>query len=85
MLGQSAARSSISPNDSALSTHDLPASSSRAGVAGERKIVFELTNSHYPLVFIHDLCLEHEGARAQIDFLVVTLHHTIAIDAYSRL
>lgn len=52
----------------------------RAGVAGERKIVFELANSHYPLVFIHDLCLEHEGARAQIDFLVVTPYHTLVIE-----
>lgn len=52
----------------------------RAGVAGERKIVFELANSHYPLVFIHDLCLEHEGTRAQIDFLVVTPYHTVVIE-----
>lgn len=52
----------------------------QAGVSGERKIVFELKNSHYPLVFIHDLCLEHEGSRAQIDFLVVTPYHTVVIE-----
>ncbi|MBR3158039.1 MAG: NERD domain-containing protein [Atopobiaceae bacterium] len=52
----------------------------QAGVAGERKIVFELMNGHYPLVFIHDLCLEHEGLRAQIDFLVVTPYHTLVIE-----
>ncbi len=52
----------------------------RAGVAGERKIVFELANSHYPLVFIHDLCLEHDGMRVQIDFLVVTPYHTLVIE-----
>lgn len=52
----------------------------RAGVAGERKIVFELANSHYPLVFMHDLCLEHEGTRVQIDFLVVTPYHTLIIE-----
>ena len=52
----------------------------KAGVAGERKIVFELMNGHYPLVFVHDLCLEHEGLRAQIDFLVVTPYHTVVIE-----
>ncbi len=52
----------------------------RAGVAGERKIVFELANSHYPLVFMHDLCLEHEGTRVQIDFLVVTPYHALVIE-----
>ena len=52
----------------------------RAGVAGEKRIVFELRNSHYPLVFIHDLQLEFEGTSAQIDFLVVTPYNTIAIE-----
>lgn len=52
----------------------------RAGVAGEKRIVFELSNSHYPLVFIHDLHLEFEGTSAQIDFLVVTPCNTIAIE-----
>ena len=52
----------------------------RAGVAGEKKIVFELKNSHYPLVFIHDLQLEFEGTSAQVDFLVVTPYNTIAIE-----
>lgn len=35
----------------------------RAGVAGEKRIVFELRNSHYPLIFIHDLqCISHANA-----------------------
>ncbi len=52
----------------------------RAGVAGERKIAFELMNGHYPLAFVHDLCLEHDGSRAQIDFLVVTPYHIVVIE-----
>lgn len=52
----------------------------RAGIAGEKRIVFELKNSHYPLVFIHDLQLEFEGTSAQIDFLVLTPYNTIAIE-----
>ena len=52
----------------------------RAGIAGEKRIVFELRNSHYPLVFIHDLQLEFEDTSAQIDFLVVTPCNTIAIE-----
>ena len=52
----------------------------RAGIAGERRIAFELCNSHYPLVFIHDLHLEFEGTEAQIDYLVVTPCNTIVIE-----
>lgn len=52
----------------------------RAGIAGERKIIFELKNSHYPLVFIHDLQLEHEGLNTQVDFLVVTPYNLIVIE-----
>jgi len=52
----------------------------RAGIAGEKKIIFELMNSHYPLAFIHDLNLQHEGTSAQIDFLVVTPCNTIVIE-----
>ena len=52
----------------------------RAGIAGEKRVVFELRNSHYPLVFIHDLQLEFEGTSAQVDFLVVTPFNTIAIE-----
>lgn len=52
----------------------------RAGIAGEKKIIFELMNSHYPLAFIHDLNLCHEGISAQIDFLVVTPCNVIVIE-----
>ena len=52
----------------------------RAGIAGEQRIAFELCNSHYPLVFIHDLHLGFEGTEAQIDYLVVTPCNTIVIE-----
>jgi hypothetical protein len=52
----------------------------RAGIAGEKKIIFELMNSHYPLAFIHDLNLRHEGTSAQIDFLVVTPCNMVVIE-----
>ena len=52
----------------------------QAGISGERKIIYELKSCHYPLIFIHDLNLEHEGNRAQIDFLVVTPYHVVAIE-----
>ncbi len=44
----------------------------RSGIAGEKRVAFELKNAHYPLVFLHDLNLEHEGNSAQIDFLVIS-------------
>ncbi len=52
----------------------------RAGIKGEEKIRFELMNSHYPLVLIHDLCLELQGARAQIDFVVITPCNAFALE-----
>ena len=44
----------------------------RAGIAGEKQILFELKNSHIPMYVLHDLYLEYEGLSAQIDFLVIT-------------
>ena len=52
----------------------------RAGIAGEKKVIFELANSHYPLAFIHDLNLECDGTSAQIDFLVVTPCNTLVLE-----
>lgn len=42
------------------------------GIAGEKSIIFELKNSFMPMLILHDLFLEHEGLKAQIDFLVIT-------------
>lgn len=43
-----------------------------AGIAGEKQIIFELKNSHMPMVVLHDLYFEKNGCTAQIDYLVIT-------------
>lgn len=52
----------------------------KAGINGEQRIIYELENCHYPLVFIHDLQLEHEGMSAQVDFFVVTPYNVLVIE-----
>ena len=42
------------------------------GIAGEKRIEYELRNSHIPMYVLHDLYFEHEGLTAQIDFFIVT-------------
>ena len=45
----------------------------KAGIAGEDNIVFELKNSGIDMVVLHDIYIETEnGLSAQIDFIVVT-------------
>ena len=52
----------------------------KSGIVGEKRVVFELQNSHYPLVFLHDLSLEHEGATAQVDFLVISPSNAFVLE-----
>lgn len=42
------------------------------GIVGEKKIAFELKNSHMPMYVLHDIYLEDDDMNAQIDFLVIT-------------
>lgn len=42
------------------------------GISGEKSIAFELQNSGLPLIILHGLNLEHNGLRAQIDYLIIT-------------
>ncbi len=51
-----------------------------AGIDGEERILFELTNSHIPMLILHDLNLTHDGLGAQIDFLVITERHQFVIE-----
>ena len=44
----------------------------KAGIFGEDTILFELKNSHIPMIVLHDLYLEYEGLTAQIDFFSPT-------------
>lgn len=50
------------------------------GIMGEKNIAFELKNSHMPMYILHDICLEHEGLRAQIDYLVFTRKQCFVIE-----
>jgi hypothetical protein len=51
-----------------------------AGIFGEDTILFELKNSHLPMCVLHDVNLEHEGLKAQIDFLIVTRKRTFVLE-----
>lgn len=51
-----------------------------AGIYGENQIMFELKNSHMPMVVLHDLYFEKDGFTAQIDFLIVTRSRTFIIE-----
>ncbi len=65
-----ALRTIVSTNDAGRLERDIALL--RSGIAGERRVAFELKNAHYPLVFLHDLNIAHEGTSAQVDFLVIS-------------
>lgn len=45
----------------------------KAGIAGENNIIFELKNSNLDMVVLHDIYIETQnGLGAQIDFIVIT-------------
>ena len=53
----------------------------KAGIAGEDAIMFELKNSGMNLVVMHDLYIETgDGRSAQIDFLVITPYVNVFIE-----
>ena len=52
----------------------------KAGVVGEKRIMYELKNSHLDMVVLQDLFLEHNGLTAQIDFLVLTQRRNFIIE-----
>ncbi len=52
----------------------------QAGIAGEKNILFELENSHLPMFVLHDLNLEFDGQRAQIDFLLITRRRNYVVE-----
>jgi hypothetical protein len=51
-----------------------------SGRVGEENVAFELANSFMPIIVLHDLNLEYEGLKAQIDFMVVTAKFTLIIE-----
>lgn len=53
----------------------------KAGIAGEDSILFELKNSGMDLVVLHDLYIEtSDGLSAQIDYLVITPYVNVFIE-----
>lgn len=53
----------------------------KAGIAGEANILFELKNSNMDLVILHDIYIEtEEGQSAQIDFVVIAPKITYLIE-----
>lgn len=52
----------------------------KAGIAGERQILFELKSSHLPMYVLHDLFIRDGEFSAQIDFVVVTPRITFFLE-----
>ena len=52
----------------------------KTGIDGERRIRFELENSHIPMYVLHDLFLEHNGLTSQIDYLIITRFRQYVIE-----
>lgn len=50
------------------------------GIYGEDAILFELKNSHLPIMVMRDLNLTHKGLSAQIDFLILTPRGHLVIE-----
>lgn len=73
-----AAKGTFSPRAEARLEKDLRLV--RAGIDGERRILYELKNSHMDIFILQDLFLEHEGLTAQIDFLVITPQRNFVIE-----
>ena len=51
-----------------------------AGLAGEKKIIFELKNSHLPIYVLHDIYLKYGELSAQIDFMVIAPKHIYILE-----
>ena len=71
-------RGALPPKAAARLESDIKAL--KAGIAGEKRILFELENSHMDMFVLQDLFLEHNGLTAQIDFLVITLRRIFVLE-----
>ncbi|HET6784840.1 MAG TPA: HRDC domain-containing protein [Erysipelotrichaceae bacterium] len=52
----------------------------QAGIYGEDSILYELKNSHLPIVVLRDLQLSFKGLHAQIDFIILTPRGHLVIE-----
>lgn len=50
------------------------------GINGEENVIFELKNSHLPIIVLHDLYIEYMGLSAQIDFLIITRKFNLIVE-----
>lgn len=64
----------------ALDKIDLEINRVEAGIAGEKQVHFELENSHIPMYVLHDLFIEDNGLKAQIDYVVITKRNVYIIE-----
>ena len=63
-----------------LNKLDLEINRVEAGIAGEKQVHFELENSHIPMYVLHDLFIENEGLKAQIDYVAITKRNIYIIE-----
>src|SRR5574344_157729 len=50
------------------------------GLKGEKKVLYELKNSHIGMYILHDLYVRYDNLDAQIDFVVITHKHVYYIE-----
>lgn len=53
----------------------------RLGIQGERNVLFELQHSFIPMLCLHDVRITYEGLSAQMDFIVITRHNILILEA----
>jgi len=50
------------------------------GLQGEKQIEYELKNANIGMYVLHDVTIEHNGAKAQIDWIIVTKAYTYFLE-----
>jgi len=50
------------------------------GMIGEKNIAYELSNSHMPILILHDLFIEYNGLKAQVDYVVIDQKFILVIE-----
>ena len=71
----------VKPGTDLANKIDKEIAITKAGIAGEDAIMFELKNSGMDLVVLHDLYIEtKDGRGAQIDYLLITPYVNVLIE-----
>ncbi len=50
------------------------------GLQGEKEIEFDLSNANIGMYVLHDVNLEYEGLKAQIDYIIITSAYTYFVE-----